>query len=71
MVYSGVHEVFQYTDPTSHIAATVCNIVPIVCSYTIKQLADMKPELDNMEHFSVVMGHYPAGTSVNDMAHFA
>lgn len=67
----GVYDILESTDKTSKIGAVTCHYIPDICAFGLKAVSDLHPELDNVDRMDVVMGHYPAGTSIWDAVHFS
>lgn len=47
-----------------------CSTFSKVCGDLMTQIMDGDASLDNYERYDVLMGHFPAGTSVMNMAHW-
>ena len=48
-----------------------CSILNLVCKEVVYLVADEDVNEDNCDRLPVILGHFPAGTSVKDMKHFA
>ena len=48
-----------------------CNVLGLVCNSVLYLIADEDVNEDNCDRLPVILGHFPAGTSVKDMKHFA
>lgn len=51
--------------------AYVCYYFDLVCKQGLYLLADEDLNMDNYRRLDVVLNHYPAGTSLRDMAHWS
>jgi hypothetical protein len=49
---------------------TFCAAFTKICGDMISQIMDGDSSLDNYDRYDVLVGHYPAGTSVMNMAHW-
>jgi hypothetical protein len=47
-----------------------CSTFAKVCGDIMTQIMDGDPSLDNYERYDVLVGHFPAGTSTMNMAHW-
>lgn len=47
-----------------------CSTFAKVCGDIMTQIMDGDPTLDNYQRYDVLIGHYPAGTSVMNVAHW-
>lgn len=47
-----------------------CSDFPKVCADILAQVMDADPSVDNYQRYDVLVGHDPAGTSVQNMEHW-
>jgi len=68
----GIIELFQNTDKVNQIQALLCKHLFIICDGLLSMIADTHVDKDdNAERFLVFIAHYPAGTSLRSLRHFA
>jgi hypothetical protein len=48
-----------------------CGIFPDLCNFAQVFLTSKDPSLDNTARFQVYMGHFPSGSSVQSLIHYA
>eukprot|EP00331_Platyophrya_macrostoma_P029329 CAMPEP_0176440796 /NCGR_PEP_ID=MMETSP0127-20121128/20792_1 /TAXON_ID=938130 /ORGANISM="Platyophrya macrostoma, Strain WH" /LENGTH=384 /DNA_ID=CAMNT_0017825405 /DNA_START=120 /DNA_END=1274 /DNA_ORIENTATION=+ len=66
----GKYGIFQPNWVTEAAGKALCTFLPWACSLGISLVADLDPSLDNIDRVGVFAGHFPAGTSVNDILHW-
>jgi len=65
-------EILQNTDSTNRFQALLCSYLHIFCEGLLSILADANVDKDDSkERFLVFVAHYPAGTSLRSLQHFA
>mmetsp|Transcript_2133 Transcript_2133/g.2435 ORF Transcript_2133/g.2435 Transcript_2133/m.2435 type:complete len:418 (-) Transcript_2133:81-1334(-) len=67
----GIYEMFPAQYLENAVFSRVCKILPVVCDIFIQMISDEDAGLDNQKRISNFMGHYPAGTSLKSLDHFA
>ena len=67
----GIYEMFPADYLQSAIFARVCKVFSFICDVFIQFISDEDAGLDNQKRISNFMGHYPAGTSLKSLDHFA
>lgn len=67
----GVYEMFPANYLQNQFFSAVCKAFPFVCDFFIELVSDEDAGVDNQKRIGVFMGHYPAGTSLRSLDHFA
>ena len=49
----------------------ICTVIPAICDFGVYLIADEDTYLDNTDRLSIYMGHFPAGTSLKCLVHYA
>jgi len=52
------------------VLALVCEFADAACVTQLRLISDTKPEFDNVDRMDVVLGHFPAGTSLQNMLYW-
>jgi len=61
-------EEFLFLSPLEyHATEVLCEVGDPACIVFVKEISDAKPDVDNMNRMDVFVGHFPAGTSVQNM----
>ena len=55
---------------TDRFETLTCTLFNFLCGNLFELVASKSDKLDNLKRFPVIMGHYPAGTSVMNMVHW-
>jgi len=71
LYYAGVNEFVPSRSIVNKFYSWVCDTFHLVCNSLLEMLADSNAQDDDQETFPVFMGHFPSGTSVKDLTHFA
>ena len=66
----GLTSMFEYNKISSTIGAYVCTYFPIKCKLQTYLTNSDDLDYDNIERYAVHQGHYPAGTSFRNLAHW-
>lgn len=66
----GKYGIFQPNWVSSAVGQALCKYMSWACSLGIALVADVNPSLDNMDRGGIFGGHFPAGTSVDDILHW-
>lgn len=67
----GIHALLRDNWLTSTTTALMCNHLPHFCVLIEEMFATADPAADNLDRFQVYMGHFPNGTSVRALLHYA
>lgn len=71
-LYNGrSREIKAYTDLSSAIMGISCEMFEGACVNFLSLLADENPEVDNTDRFYVISSHYPGGSSLKTLKHWA
>jgi hypothetical protein len=66
-----VKEVLKNTWFVSALEGYICRIFENICKAILEEIAEDDAELNNLERLPIILGHYPAGTSVRVLKHWA
>ena len=53
------------------ITVSFCKLIPKACAGSVSELSDADPSVNNETAFQVLMGHFPSGTGINTILHYA
>ncbi len=67
----GIYEMFPADYLQNAVFSRVCKAFSSVCKLAISLVSDEDAGLDEAKRISTFMGHYPAGTSLKSLEHFA
>ena len=70
MAQLGKYGIFQPNWLTSEVGRILCTYIPYACKLGIELIADVDPSVDDLDRLSVLVTHYPGGTSVNNILHW-
>jgi len=70
MAIVGKYGIFQPNWATSQVGKALCKYMQWACTLGLALVADVDPSLDNMGRSSIFGGHFPAGTSVDNLFHW-
>ena len=66
-----INEMFPANYLTTGSFRLICNYIPDLCKWAESLLFTEDTSIDSTERFAVYMGHFPSGTSIKCMLHFA
>jgi lysosomal acid lipase/cholesteryl ester hydrolase len=67
----GVDELLDSGPAVLKLQELICKYMGIICSGLLEILVDLKPADDDMDRFLVLLTHFPSGTSLRTLQHFA
>ena len=67
----GIFEFFPANFLTTGAFRTICGTIPELCKFGDSLITDMDPSVDDTDRFAVYMGHFPSGTSLRCLTHYA
>lgn len=71
LYFMGMREFLQSKKSVSEFSTILCDKLHIICSGILELISDADREDDDKEKFGVFLGHFPSGTSLKDLTHFA
>ena len=66
----GFKQILPYQKQSNSIFSFLCKYLKIACEFSIQEISDKKGSKDNFKRFDVIFGHFPAGSSLNDILHY-
>jgi pimeloyl-ACP methyl ester carboxylesterase len=66
-----INELLNNPKAVEKLQVLVCKYVGLLCSGLLNILADLNPKYDDMHRFLVFISHFPSGTSLRTLQHFA
>lgn len=66
-----IYEVYPANWFNSGLFKTVCVLLPDICKFGDQMMADKNPELNSVDATKVYFSHYPSGSSLKEVEHFA
>ena len=66
-----IDEFLNNPEAVNKLQVTICRYMGILCSGFLNLLADQNPFYDDMDRFIVFVSHFPSGTSLRSIQHFA
>ena len=66
-----VHEFLSPTWFLTDAGVGICRVLNFICKDGIEVIADVDATIDNFERMDVVLGHFPAGTSLRTLNHWS
>ena len=67
----GINEMFPSNFLTKESFKILCGIVPQICQFGAKLVADSDPRVDNTADARIYFAHFPSGSSTKCMEHFS
>ena len=67
----GIYEFFPADFLTKGAFRLICGTIPALCKFGASLIADEDPSLDKTDRFTDYMGHFPSGTSLRCLIHYA
>lgn len=67
----GVNEMFPSNFLTKEVTKILCGLVPQICQFGAKIVADADPKVDDKDAARVYFGHFPSGSSTKCLEHFS
>jgi len=67
----GLFEIYPANFINSNLFKTVCLVAHDICKFGDSLMADQNPDLNDEVAAKVYFGHYPSGSSLKDLDHFA
>jgi len=67
----GIYEFFPANWLTTGGFRLICGTIPALCKFGTFLIADEDTSLDNTDRLSVYLGHFPSGTSLRCLEHYA
>mmetsp|Transcript_4994 Transcript_4994/g.3621 ORF Transcript_4994/g.3621 Transcript_4994/m.3621 type:complete len:240 (+) Transcript_4994:558-1277(+) len=67
----GIYEFFPANWIDSALFGLVCGLLPPICEFGVQIFADEDTSLDDSTRLNVYMGHFPSGTSLKCLDHYA
>ncbi len=71
LYYMGFREFLPSIKAVNELSVILCDKLHIICSGILELIADSNPGDVDQEKFGVFLGHFPSGTSLKDLSHFA
>ena len=69
--FLGFHEVFGNSDFIDKFEKIVCGKFGLLCSGLLDLISEVNTDADDMDRFLVFVSHFPSGTSIKTLSHFA
>lgn len=69
--YLGLNEILEDGDFINRLQSKLCSILPSFCGFLLELIADVNYGDDDMARFLVFLSHFPSGTSLKTLQHFA
>ena len=69
--YLGMNEFLPSINALNELISILCYKLQIVCDGILDLVADSNPGDDDQDKFDVFISHFPSGTSIKDLMHFA
>ena len=69
--FFGIYEIFPANWFDSTAVKLICGVLPDLCELAVSIFADEDTSLDDEDRLSVYLSHFPAGTSLKCLDHFA
>ena len=66
-----IHEFLSPSWFLTNAGVEVCRVLNFLCKDGIEVIADSDTSIDNYERMDVVLGHFPAGTSLRNLNHWS
>lgn len=67
----GINEMFPANFLDRAVTKVLCGIVPQICQFGAKIVADADPKVDSKDDARVYFGHFPSGTSTKCIEHYS
>ncbi|CDW78774.1 ab-hydrolase associated lipase region family protein [Stylonychia lemnae] len=67
----GINSIFEANWLTTDSMRLICGAIPQICEYALEFATDKDPSLDDVSRLQVFFGHYPSGSSVRQIDHYA
>ncbi len=71
LYFMGMREFLQSKKSVNELSTILCNRLHIICSGILELISDADREDDDKEKLGVFLAHFPSGTSLKDLTHFA
>jgi len=71
LYYLGMREFLPDMGAVNHLISILCDKLKIICNGVLNMIADANPEDDDQDKFLVLLSHFPSGTSLLDLRHYA
>ena len=71
LMAAGVEEMLFTPDNIHRVLSLSCQLDHTVCDVTLTEISEKNNSVNNLPRMKVIMGHFPGGSSVKNMEHFA
>ena len=71
LAYLGFREFLPTMNAVNELSTILCDKLHIICDGLLELVADSNSDDDDQNKFNVFLGHFPSGTSLMDIQHFA
>ena len=67
----GIYDMFPANWMTNTFMKLMCSVIPPLCEFGVYLICDEDVDLDDSNRLNVYMGHFPSGTSLKCLDHYA
>jgi hypothetical protein len=67
----GLYDIISLNWWETQASIDLCHFVPSICRLGLESLADINPDVDNLERGNAYLGHFPDGAGYKALLHYA